>query len=201
MDWVLQRRRDLQVLGALVPAFLGLAASGHAHPHAHAHGHGQGVDGPVTGTVEIKVFGSEVRAVIVYTNVSPRMVGIEKLEEGQAPLRAEFEIRYSSTPSRGAGRKNHEHLAAPRAEPEARPEWRQVPYTGPMAKRGPYTQADFFPLEPGRSHRREVRLDEHYGFPEGEHTYTATHTCLTWNYATRRTRHRTLKPATFTYTR
>jgi hypothetical protein len=197
MTW----KRQPWPLGALAALVLGLAggAGWAAVPgHAHALGHGQGVDGPVTGTVEIKAFGGEVRATIIYTNVSSRVVGIEKLEEGQAPLRAEFEIRY---PNREAGGETPEGRTPSRTEPEVRAQWRQVPYTGPMAKRGPYTKADFLPLEPGRSHRREVRLDEHYGFPEGEHTYTATHTCITWNYATRRTRHRSLKPATFKYTR
>jgi hypothetical protein len=194
MAWKPQRS-PLRALASVLLCLAGNAGWTAASGHAHAHAHGHATDGPVTGTLEIKVSGDEVRAVITYTNVSSRVVGIEKLEEGQAPPRAEFEIRYTQRPSQEEGQ------GSPGAGPEVRPTWRQVPYTGPLAKRASYSKADFLPLEPGRSHRREIRLDERYGFPEGEHTCTATHICLTWNYAERTTRHRTLRPVTFTYSR
>ena len=171
MRWNLQHRH--RVLAMLVAVFLGWGGGTHL-PAAAGHAHGHAAAGPVTGTVEIKAVGGTVRALITYTNVSSRVVWLERLEEGQAPPRPEFEIRTDG---------------------------RQLPYTGPMAKRGPYTRADFFPLEPGRSHRREVRLEERYGFPEGDHAYLATHTYLTWNDRTRQAVHRTLKPAVFTFAR
>lgn len=165
-------QRSVPVLAAAL-AWLGLAGpAGFAAGHRHAHGHP--VAGPVTGTVNIKVLGGEIRAELQYTNVSSRIVWLEKLEEGQAPMRPEFEVRSDG---------------------------RQVPYTGPMAKRKPYTRADFFALEPGRTHTREVRLDDRYAFQEGARTYTATHSYLLWNDRTRQAVHRSLPSATFTYTR
>jgi hypothetical protein len=165
------------ILRRLVPAFLslGLVPVLAATPrHGHGHGHGQGAEGPLAGTLEIQAAGGGVTAAITYTNVSQRVVWLEKIDEGQAPPRPEFEIRS---------------------------EGRLVAYSGPVAKRGPYTRADFFPLEPGRSHRRIVRLDECYAFPEGEHAYRATHAYLVWNDRTRQAVHRSLKPAVFTFAR
>jgi hypothetical protein len=160
---------------AVVAALLGLGpGTGLGAAPGHAHGHSREAAGPVQGTLEIKAGGGEVKAVLTYANVSHRRVWLEKVEEGEAPMRPEFEIRTDG---------------------------RQVSYVGPMAKRQPYTRADFFPLEPGQSHRREVRIDDRYDFPEGEHAYRATHTYLMWNDRTRQAVHRTLKPAAFTYAR
>jgi hypothetical protein len=151
--------------GATALLGLGCAASLLA-----AHGHA----GPVAGTLEIRVEGGELRATMVYRNLSARDVWLERIPEGQAPPRSEFEIRADG---------------------------RQVAYTGPQARPGPRTRDEFFPLKPGQSHRREVRIDDRYDFPEGSRAYTATHTYLTWNVHTRREASRSLKPATFTYGR
>jgi hypothetical protein len=138
-------------------------------------GHGHAPSGPVAGAMELAVLGGEIRVALTFTNHTQRVVWIEKLEEGQAPMRSEFEIRSD--------------------------DGRLVPYIGPMAKRLPYTKADFVALEPGRTSRREIRIEDRYDFPEGQKDYRATFSYLTWNEKTREAVFRSLKSAKFTYSR
>jgi hypothetical protein len=131
--------------------------------------------GPLAAAMEVAVWGGEIRVTLTFRNHSPKVVWLEKLEEGQAPMRPEFEIRTS--------------------------DGRLVPYLGPMAKRPVYTKGDFFPLEPGRTSQREIRIDDRYDFPEGQKDYRATFSYPTWNVQTRAAVFRTLKSVKFTYGR
>jgi hypothetical protein len=137
--------------------------------------HGHGHVGTMSGAMEVVVSGEEIRVLLTFTNHSPRVVWMEKLDEGQAPLRSEFEIRNG--------------------------EGRMMPYLGPMAKRPAFVKADFFALEPGRSFRREIRIDDRYDFPEGQGDYRMTFSYPSWNERTREAVYRTLPSAKFTYSR
>jgi hypothetical protein len=130
--------------------------------------------GPVSGAMTVTVMGKEIKVHLIFHNHTRNVVWLEKIEEGQAPARAEFEIRTDG---------------------------RLVPYQHPTPKRPPFTRNDFFKLEPGQTCRREIAIDDLYNFPEGDHAYVATHGFLTWNDKTREARYRHLKPVRFTYAR
>lgn len=131
--------------------------------------------GSLAGTLEVRVSGGAIQATLTFVNHSQRVVWLEKIEDGQAPGRAECEIRS------GDGR--------------------QVPYTGPTDRRKVHGKADFFPLEPGHTSKREFRLDDRYAFPEGEREYRLTFSYLSWNDRTRTVVSRSLSPVRFTYGR
>ena len=153
-------------------AFLPLALLANL-PAQSAHGHAP--TGPVAGVMELSGEGGELRATVTFTNHTSRVVWLEKLPDGEMPMRSEFEIRSE--------------------------DGRMVPYRGPMAKRGAFTKADFYPLEPGHTSKREIRIEDRYDFPEGQKTYRATFSYLYWNAHTREAVTRSLKSVRFTYTR
>lgn len=131
--------------------------------------------GTLAVAMEVAVWGGEIRVTLTFRNHSPKVVWLEKLEEGQAPMRSEFEIRTN--------------------------DGRLVPYLGPTAKRPVYTKGDFLALEPGRTSQREIRIDDRYDFPEGRKEYRATFSYLTWNVQTREAVFRTFKSVKLTYGR
>jgi len=137
--------------------------------------HGQAPAGSLAGAMEVAASGAEIRVTLTFSNHSPRTVWLEKLEDGQMPMRSEFEIRSE--------------------------DGRMVPYLGPTAKRQPCTKGDFFPLEPGHASRREIRIEGRYDFPEGQKNYRATFGYLYWNERTREAVFRSLGPRRFTYSR
>jgi hypothetical protein len=131
--------------------------------------------GPVRAALAMAERGGELWATLTFTNVSSQPVWLERIEEGQAPPRSEFEIRSEGRP---------------------------VPYTGPTshdAHRLPRTRDAFFALEPGKTWQRELRIDDRYTFPEGARDYTAAHSYLVWNPRTRQAGLRTLKLVKFKY--
>ena len=131
--------------------------------------------GAVAGTMEVAVSGEEIQVTLTFSNHSPRIVWLEKFEDGQMPMRSEFEIRSE--------------------------DGRMVPYLGPTAKHRPFAKGDFFPLEPGHTSKRVIRIADRYGFPEGQKTYRATFSYLSWNEKTREAVFRSLKSEKFTYGR
>jgi hypothetical protein len=76
-----------------------------------------------------------------------------------------------------------------------------VPYLGPTAKHRAFTKADFFPLEPGETSRREILIQDRYDFPEGQKAYRANFSYLYWNVQTREAVFRSLKSEKFSYGR
>ena len=132
--------------------------------------------GGVAGTMAVTVLGGEIRVRLSFVNRSQRTVWLEKIEEGQAPDRAEFEIR---SEGRSVACRHKE----------------------PAAGHRPLTRADFFKLEPGQQYQREVKIDDRYDFPDGGRDYLATHSFLTWNDKTRQAVFRSLRPVRFTYSR
>ena len=133
--------------------------------------------GPVAAALQLEHRGGELWAILTFSNVSPHPVWLERIDEGQAPARSEFEIRS---------------------------EGRSVPYTGPSshaAAQRPRHRDGFVALEPGSTLRREVRIDDRYAFPEGERDYTAVHSYLAWNPRSRQAEFRTLKLVKFKYAR
>ena len=153
---------------ALVPWALLAAPPARVHP-------GQPPAGPVAGAMEVAVLGGEIKVTLTLVNHSARVVWLERLEEGGAPMRPEFEVRSE--------------------------DGRLVPYLGPMAKRQAFGKGDFFPLEPGRTSRREIRIDDRYGFPEGRNEYRMTFSYLTWNEKSRQATFRSLNSVKFSYGR
>lgn len=144
-----------------------------AHPVRAAHG--QAPAGPVAGTMEMAVSGGEIRVTLTFSNHSSRIVWLEKLDDGQMPMRSEFEIRSE--------------------------DGRMVPYLGPTAKHRAFAKGDFFPLEPGQTSKREIRIQDRYDFPEGQKAYRASFSYLYWNAQTREAVFRSLKSEKFTYGR
>ena len=138
-------------------------AAGAAPPH-----HPAGLEGSQT----VSAAGGEILVTVTFRNTSSSPVLLEKLEPGQDPLRAEFELRTGS---------------------------REIPYTGPMAKRRPYAREDFFPLEPGHEHVRRIRVDGRYDFPPGRRRYSIAHVYLVWDEQAGQAVARTLKPARFSF--
>ncbi len=161
--WVLAARIGLALVLGSAPGLVPLLA-----------GPGFTEAGPVSGAMTVTVMGKEIKVHLIFHNHTRNVVWLEKIEEGQAPARAEFEIRTDG---------------------------RLVPYQHPTPKRPPFTRNDFFKLEPGQTCRREIAIDDLYNFPEGDHAYVATHGFLTWNDKTREARYRHLKPVRFTYAR
>jgi len=129
----------------------------------------------LAGTMEMAPSGTEIRVTLRFTNHSQRVVWLEKFEDGQMPMRSEFEIRSE--------------------------DGRMVPYLGPTERRRALAKGDFFPLEPGQTSRREIRIEDRYEFPEGQRTYWVTFSYPTWNERTREAVFRTLKAEKFTYGR
>jgi hypothetical protein len=52
----------------------------------------------------------------------------------------------------------------------------QVPYVGPMVKRGPLTAADYLALKPGQRHTHVIDIGPAYGFMAGPHAYQVSYT-------------------------
>jgi hypothetical protein len=125
--------------------------------------------------MEVAASGGEIRVTVTFSNPTPRIVWLEKFEDGQMPQRSEFEIRGE--------------------------DGRMVPYVGPTARHRPFTRGAFFPLEPGQTWKREIRIQDRYDFPEGQKTYRATFSYPCWNDRTREAVFRSLKSEKFTYSR
>ena len=53
----------------------------------------------------------------------------------------------------------------------AHPGGAEVPYTGPLVKRGPLTAADFVELAPHSAHTHTIDITPFYDFAPGQHTY------------------------------
>ena len=47
----------------------------------------------------------------------------------------------------------------------------EVPYVGPMVKRGPFGPADYLPVKPHSKHTSTIDITQAYAFLPGQHTY------------------------------
>ena len=100
---------------------------------------------------------SALIAYITITNTSNKTIFIEKIKNNEDSLAQEFKITCDNN---------------------------IIEYIGPLASHSPLTKMDFIPLNPGKSHHRNIRLDNLYDFPKSWNKCVVIFYCLTFETST-----------------